>query len=106
MIIVDKENFEAEVLKSGLPVIVDLWGPQCGPCLALMPSVEKLAEEYEGKIKFCKLNVAENRRLVISLKVMAVPTILFYKGGENVQRMSSDEVTLEAIKAGAQNLLQ
>ena len=102
MIIVDKENFEAEVLKSDMPVIVDLWGPQCGPCLALMPSVEKLAEEYEGKIKFCKLNVAENRRL----KVMAVPTILFYKGGENVQRISSDEVTLDAIRAGAQNLLQ
>ena len=58
MIIVDKENFEAEVLKSDLPVIVDLWGPQCGPCLALMPSVEKLAEEYEGKIKFCKPKTA------------------------------------------------
>ena len=106
MIVVDKENFEAEVVKSEMPVIVDMWGPQCGPCLALMPSVEKLAEEYEGKIKFCKLNVAENRRLVISLKVMAVPTILFYKGGENVRRISSDEVTLEAIKAGAQDLLQ
>ncbi|WP_165064644.1 thioredoxin domain-containing protein [Desulfovibrio sp. ZJ200] len=106
MLIVDKENFEAEVLKSAVPVIVDLWGPQCGPCLALMPQVEELAGQYEGKIKFCKLNVAENRRLVISLKVMAVPTILFYKGGQNVQRISSDQVTLEAIRAGAESLLQ
>lgn len=105
MVIVDKENFEAEVVQSQMPAIVDLWGPQCGPCLALMPSVEKLAAEYEGRIKFCKLNVAENRRLCMSLKVMAVPTILFYKGGENVQRISSDEVTLEAIREGAEKLL-
>lgn len=106
MVIVDKENYEAEVVKSDIPVIVDLWGPQCGPCLALMPSVEELSKEYEGKIKFCKLNVAENRRLVISLKVMAVPTILFYKGGENVSRISSDQVTLDAIREGAESLLK
>lgn len=71
-----------------------------------MPQVEELAGQYEGKVKFCKLNVAENRRLVISLKVMAVPTILFYKGGQNVQRLSSDQVSLEAVKAGAESLLQ
>lgn len=106
MVIVDKENYEMEVVKSDIPVIVDLWGPQCGPCLALMPSVEELSKEYEGKIKFCKLNVAENRRLVISLKVMAVPTILFYKGGENVSRISSDQVTLDAIREGAESLLK
>ena len=101
MIIVDKETFEAEVLQSSMPCVVDLWGPQCGPCLALMPEVEKLAEAYEGKLKFCKLNVAENRRLVISLRVMAVPTILFYKGGECVARISGDAVSIEAIKAEA-----
>lgn len=105
MVIVDKDNFEAEVVKSELPAIVDIWGPQCGPCLALMPSVEKLSEEYEGKIKFCKLNAKENRRLLMSLKVMALPTILFYKGGENVKRLSSNDVSLEAIKAEADNLL-
>lgn len=95
MIIVDKETFEAEVQQSSMPCVVDLWGPQCGPCLALMPEVEKLAEAYEGKLKFCKLNVAENRRLVISLRVMAVPTILFYKGGECVARISGDAVSIE-----------
>ena len=61
MIIVDKETFEAEVQQSSMPCVVDLWGPQCGPCLALMPEVEKLAEAYEGQLKFCKLNVAEIR---------------------------------------------
>ena len=97
MIIVDKETFEAEVQQSSMPCVVDLWGPQCGPCLALMPEVEKL--------EFCKLNVAENRRLVISLRVMAVPTILFYKGGECVARISGDAVSIEAIKAEADKLV-
>ena len=97
MIIVDKETFEAEVQQSSMPCVVDLWGPQCGPCLALMPEVEKLAEAYEGKLKFCKLNVAENRRLVISL--------LFYKGGECVARISGDAVSIEAIKAEADKLV-
>lgn len=106
MVIVDKENFEAEVVKSDIPVVVDLWGPNCAPCLALMPSVEELAKEYDGKIKFCKLNVGENRRLAISLKVMAVPTILFYKGGEMVGSISSDQVKIEAIRSGADNLLK
>ena len=84
MIIVDKETFEAEVQQSSMPCVVDLWGPQCGPCLALMPEVEKL---------------------VISLRVMAVPTILFYKDGECVARISGDAVSIEAIKAEADKLV-
>lgn len=105
MFIVDKETYEVEVEQSTLPVVVDLWGPQCAPCLALMPAVEELATQYEGKIKFCKLNVAENRRQAITLKVMSVPTILFYKKGEMVDRISGDEVTLDAIRTRADQLL-
>lgn len=105
MVIVDKENYEAEVLKQSGPVIVDLWGPQCGPCLALMPEVEKLAESYDGKIKFCKLNSAENRRLAITLKVIGLPTFLFYKDGEQQARLTGDAVTIDAIKAEAEKLL-
>ena len=105
MFVVDKDNFEAEVTQSDIPAVVDLWGPQCGPCLALMPDVEKLAAEYEGKVKFCKLNVAENRRLAIALKVMGVPTFLFYKGGELKDRITGGDVTLEAIKTRTDALL-
>lgn len=105
MIVVDKDTFEQEVVKSDLPVVVDIWGPQCGPCLALLPSVEKLSEEYAGKLKFCKLNSAENRRLCITLKVMGLPTFLFYKGGENVARLNKDNVSLETIRAEADKLL-
>lgn len=101
---VNKENFDEEVLKAETPVVVDLWGPKCGPCLALMPQVEELAASYDGKIKFCKLNVAENRRLCATLRVMGVPTFLFYKGGEQVSRITGDEVTINAIKENADNL--
>lgn len=105
MFIVDKDTYDAEVMGSDMPVVVDLWGPQCGPCLALMPDVEKLAAEFEGKVKFCKLNVAENRRQAIALKVMGVPTILFYKGGQQVDRITGDEVNLDSIKSRTEALL-
>lgn len=98
MIEVDKDNFETEVLQGDLPVVVDMWGPKCGPCLALMPKVEELAREYEGKVKFCKLNIAGNRRLVISLKVMAVPTFLFFDKGERQETLTGEAVNLEAIR--------
>ena len=105
MLEIDKDNFESEVTGSATPVVLAFWGPQCGPCLALMPDVEKLAESYGDKLKICKVNVAGNRRLCIGLKVMSVPTFLFYKGGECVDRLAGDEVSLEAIKAKADQLL-
>ena len=105
MVIINADNFDAEVTKSEQPVVVDLWGPRCGPCLALMPDVEALAGEYSGKIKFGKVNVMENRRLAIALKVMGVPTFLFYNWGEQKERITGDQVTLEAIRAGAKRLL-
>jgi len=105
MLIINGDNFEAEVIQSELPVVVDLWGPKCGPCLALMPHLEALAEEYEGKIKFGKLNVMENRRLAISLQVMGVPTFLFYGRGKQKERITGGDATIEAIRAGAERLL-
>jgi Thioredoxin domain-containing protein len=101
----DKENFDAEVIQSGHPMVLDFWGPQCGPCLALMPEVEKLAAKYDGRVTFCKVNVSGNRRLCIALKVMSVPTILFYKKGECVSRLTGEEVSIGAITAGAEALL-
>ena len=105
MLVIDKENFESEVVNSEQPVVVDLWGPKCGPCLALMPEVEALAEKYGQKVKFGKVNVMENRRLAIALKVMSVPTFLFYANGERKEVITGDDVTIEAISAGAERLL-
>ena len=105
MVELNKEIYEAEVLQADLPVVVDFWGPSCGPCLALMPEVIKLGESYEGRVKFCKLNVVENRRQVISLKVMGVPTFLFYKGGEVQDRLTGGDATIEGIRERTQKLL-
>lgn len=99
MIEVNKENFEKEVLKAEGAVLVDFWGPKCESCLSLMPDVEKLAEKYGDKIKFCKLNTAENRRLAISQKVLGLPTFIIYKDGEKVKEISGAEnCTSEAIE--------
>jgi thioredoxin 1 len=104
MIEITADNYENEVAKSAIPVVLDFWGPQCGPCLALMPEVEKLAAEFEGKVKFCKVNVAGNRRMCINLKVMGVPSFLFIKNGEVGDKITGDEVNIEAIRARADAL--
>ena len=97
-----KENFDQEVLQCDLPVLVDFWGPRCVPCLGLMPAVEELAGTYAGKMKFAKVNTAENRRLAIQLKVMSLPTFQFYKNGELVGELQGGfglEEIEEKIKA-------
>lgn len=81
---VTDQNFEQEVLKSDIPVVVDLWAPWCGPCRMIAPVIEKLSEEYEGKIKFCKLNVDKNQQTAIKYQVLSIPLLLFFKGGEKV----------------------
>lgn len=85
-----KENFDAEVRSCGQPVLVDFWGPRCGPCLALLPVVEELAADFAGRMKFCTVNSAENRRLAIDLKVMSLPSFLFFKGGQEVARLQGE----------------
>lgn len=97
MLAVDKENFEAEVLKADGLVVVDFWGTTCEPCKALMPDYERIAGAYADKAKFCKLNTAENRRLAISQKVLGLPTIAFYKNGEKIAEVTG-QVTPEAIE--------
>ncbi len=81
--ITDK-NFEEEVLKSNMPVVLDLWAPWCGPCRMVAPVVEKLSGDYNGKVKFCKLNVDQNPDTAAKFHVMSIPTLLFFKGGKVV----------------------
>jgi len=90
LIEVTQESFETEVHQSTLPVLVDFWGPRCVPCLGLMPVVEDLAAHHAGKVKFCKVNCAENRRLAVQLKVMSLPTFLFFKAGERVAELTGE----------------
>ncbi len=75
------ENFEQEVIKSGLPVLVDFWAPWCGPCRMLGPVIDELAKEYAGKVKVCKLNTDEAQNTAGKYQISAIPTILLFKGG-------------------------
>jgi thioredoxin 1 len=94
----DRETYEGATLKSELPMMVDFWVPQCGPCLALMPFVEKLESEFEGKLNVAKVNVAHNRMLCVRLRVMSVPTFIFYKNGEEISRLVGDQVDEKEIR--------
>ena len=75
-------NFDEEVLKSDLPVLVDFYADWCGPCKMMAPMVEQLAGEYDGKIKIGKLNVDEEQEIASRYGVMSIPTFLFFKEGE------------------------
>lgn len=82
------ENFNKEVLESSMPVVVDFFATWCGPCKMLSPILEKVAEEYEGKVKIGKLDVDENGDLAAKYGVMSVPTMIFFKNGQIVNKIS------------------
>jgi len=85
---ISDQNFEDEVLKSTLPVMVDVWAPWCGPCRMIAPVVEKLAEKYDQRFKFCRLNVDENQQTASKYRVMSIPTLMFFKDGKVVDTVT------------------
>ena len=97
-IAVHAENFDQEVLREEKVVLVDVWGPQCGPCLALSPHVDKLEEVYGDKLKVTKLDASKNRRFCLSLKVLGLPTFLIYEKGKEVRRLSGGNLRMKDIE--------
>ena len=81
---ISDSNFEQEVLKATKPVLVDFWAPWCGPCRMVAPIVEELAEEYDGKVDFVKLNTDENPDTSVKYGIRSIPTLLVFKDGESV----------------------
>lgn len=91
------ENYERFVLNNPKPILLDFWGPHCGPCHQLSPHLEELAEEYQGRIIIGKVNVDENPDLLLNFKIRGIPTILYLKNGVVVNRLIgySSKKTLE-----------
>ena len=81
-----KFNFTDEVINSDMPVMVDFWATWCGPCKMLMPTVEEIANEYNGKIKVGKINVDDEMELAMQYKIEVIPTLLFFKDGKVVKK--------------------
>ena len=96
---VSDDNFETEVLKSPLPVLLDLWAPWCGPCRAIAPIVDELAGEYAGKLKVVKLNVDDNPRTPTRYGVRGIPNLILFKNGEVHQQIVGAVPKAHLIKA-------
>ncbi len=75
-------TFQADVLDSKVPVIVDFWAPWCGPCKSIAPVLDQLADRYDGKLKIAKMNVDENKEVLSSLGIRGIPALYLYDGGE------------------------
>ena len=94
---VNDAGFDAEVLKSDLPVLVDFWAPWCGPCRAIAPVIDELTQEFEGKVAIMKMNVDENPATPSKFGIRAIPTLILFKDGEVVDQ-STGAVSKSSIK--------
>jgi thioredoxin 1 len=99
------QNFEEEVLGSDLPTEVDFWAPWCGPCQMVIPIYEKLSEEYEGRFKFCMINVDENQRTATKYQIMSIPMQMFFSDGEKVDEILG-AVPEQAIRSKVQDIIK
>ena len=99
---VTDDTFDAEVVNAALPALVDFWAPWCGPCRMVAPIVEDLARAYDGRLVVAKVNTDENVRVATDLGIMGIPTLILFKGGEEVDRVvgfAPRHVLEEKVKA-------
>lgn len=85
---ISDNEFETEILKSDIPVVVDFWATWCGPCRKLSPVIDEIADEYAGKVKFAKVNVEQSIETAKNYSISGIPCLLIFKQGESVERMT------------------
>ncbi|MCX6741025.1 MAG: thioredoxin domain-containing protein [Candidatus Parcubacteria bacterium] len=87
IMVVDDDNFDDEVLKSKMPVLVDFWSPSCAICHFMIPLINQVATQWNGQLKVCKLDVSHNRTVYVDQEIMALPTLIMFKNGKEVLRV-------------------
>jgi thioredoxin 1 len=97
-------TFDAEVLKSEVPALVDFWAPWCGPCQMIAPLVDEIAESHKGKLKVVKMNVDENVQTPQTYGVMAIPTLILFKGGQPQEKVVGFESKAKLLDRIAKHL--
>ena len=85
---IDDSNFEQTVLKAEKPVLIDFWAPRCRPCLMVAPVVDELADEFEGRVSFVKMDIDQNPQTASKYNIMSIPALLIFKNGEPVSHMT------------------
>jgi thioredoxin 1 len=86
-LVINEQNFEQEVVNSDIPVLLDFWAPWCGPCKMLLPVIDEISKEYDGKIKVGKVNTDENMTLSSKFQITSIPCLIIFKGGKAINKM-------------------
>lgn len=104
VLMITKDNFDEVINNSDKPVLVDFWASWCGPCRSLAPIIDEIAEEYDGKVVVGKINVDEEGELSAKFRIMSIPTVMLFKGGQAVEKIVGARPKSDFVKMLDRNI--